>query len=54
MHKQTQSFGFSTPPRVDITLASSMSRDKKQGSRRREYGSQPRQNQQGGGHRKHY
>ncbi|KAK3343511.1 P-loop containing nucleoside triphosphate hydrolase protein [Lasiosphaeria hispida] len=40
--KVAKSFGFSTPPRVDITLAAGMSRDKKpQG--RRAYGSQPRQ-----------
>ncbi|KAI0142605.1 ATP-dependent RNA helicase HAS1 [Hypoxylon sp. NC0597] len=42
--KVAKSFGFSTPPRVDITLGASMSRDKKtQG--RRAYGSQPRQGQ---------
>ncbi|KAI1381081.1 ATP-dependent RNA helicase HAS1 [Hypoxylon crocopeplum] len=42
--KVAKSFGFSTPPRVDITLGASMSRDKKtQG--RRAYGSQPRQAQ---------
>ncbi|KAL0940588.1 ATP-dependent RNA helicase HAS1 [Colletotrichum truncatum] len=40
--KVAKSFGFSTPPRVDITVGASMSRDKKiQG--RRTYGSQPRQ-----------
>ncbi|KAH8885045.1 DEAD-domain-containing protein [Thozetella sp. PMI_491] len=40
--KIARSFGFSVAPRVDITLAASMSRDKKpQG--RRAYGSQPRQ-----------
>lgn len=40
--KIAKSFGFSTPPRVDITLGASMSRDKKvQG--RRTYGSQPKQ-----------
>ncbi|KAK4035328.1 P-loop containing nucleoside triphosphate hydrolase protein [Parachaetomium inaequale] len=40
--KVAKGFGFSTPPRVDITLAAGMSRDKKpQG--RRAYGSQPRQ-----------
>ncbi|KAK4097315.1 DEAD-domain-containing protein [Parathielavia hyrcaniae] len=45
--KLAKSFGFSTPPRVDITLAAGMSRDKKpQG--RRAYGSQPRQ----GGHQR--
>ncbi|KPM45707.1 ATP-dependent RNA helicase HAS1 [Neonectria ditissima] len=39
-----KSFGFSTPPRVEITLGASMSRDKKpQG--RRPYGSQPKQKQ---------
>lgn len=42
--KVAKSFGFPTPPRVDITLGASMSRDKKaQG--RRAYGSQPRQPQ---------
>ncbi|OTB04612.1 hypothetical protein M426DRAFT_320722 [Hypoxylon sp. CI-4A] len=42
--KVAKSFGFATPPRVDITLGASMSRDKKtQG--RRAYGSQPRQAQ---------
>ncbi|EEH45360.1 ATP-dependent RNA helicase HAS1 [Paracoccidioides brasiliensis Pb18] len=39
--KVAKSFGFSTPPRVDITLAASMSRDKKQQGRRT-YGSQPK------------
>ncbi|RGP76025.1 ATP-dependent rna helicase has1 [Fusarium longipes] len=40
--KVAKSFGFPVPPRVDITLGASMSRDKKpQG--RRAYGSQPRQ-----------
>ncbi|KAK2772324.1 ATP-dependent RNA helicase [Onygenales sp. PD_12] len=39
--KVAKSFGFPTPPRVDITLASSMSRDKKQQGRRN-YGSQPK------------
>ncbi|KAK4120337.1 DEAD-domain-containing protein [Parathielavia appendiculata] len=46
--KVAKSFGFSTPPRVDITLAAGMSRDKKSQGRRA-YGSQPRQ---GGHHRK--
>lgn len=46
LKKVAKSFGFSVPPRVDINLASSMSRDKTQG--RRAYGSQPRQGQQGG------
>ncbi|KAH0537538.1 ATP-dependent RNA helicase [Glutinoglossum americanum] len=40
--KVAKGFGFSTPPRVDITLGASMSRDKKV-QRRRPYGSQPRQ-----------
>ncbi len=46
--KTAKSFGFATPPRVDISLGASMARDKKtQG--RRAYGSQP---SQGGGGRK--
>jgi ATP-dependent RNA helicase DDX18/HAS1 len=40
--KVAKSFGFSTPPRVDIQLGASMSRDKKQNGRRT-YGSQPKQ-----------
>jgi ATP-dependent RNA helicase DDX18/HAS1 len=41
--KVAKSFGFPTPPRVDITLGASMSRDKKQQQQgRRNYGSQPR------------
>ncbi|OJD19684.1 ATP-dependent RNA helicase HAS1 [Emergomyces pasteurianus Ep9510] len=39
--KVAKGFGFPTPPRVDITLAASMSRDKKQQGRRN-YGSQPK------------
>lgn len=39
-----KSFGFQTPPRVDITLGASMSRDKKKVGRR-PYGSQPMQSQ---------
>jgi ATP-dependent RNA helicase DDX18/HAS1 len=39
--KVAKSFGFTTPPRVDITLGQSMSRNKVQG--RRAYGSQPKQ-----------
>ncbi|KAK1253193.1 hypothetical protein MKX07_001270 [Trichoderma sp. CBMAI-0711] len=39
--KIAKSFGFPTPPRVDITLGASMGRDKVQG--RRAYGSQPKQ-----------
>lgn len=42
--KVAKGFGFNTPPRIDLTLGASMSRDKKvQG--RRPYGSQPRQGQ---------
>jgi ATP-dependent RNA helicase DDX18/HAS1 len=40
--KVAKSFGFATPPRVDITLGASMARDRKQ-SGRRVYGSQPKQ-----------
>lgn len=40
--KVAKSFGFATPPRVDIQLGASMSKDKKvQG--RRGYGTQPKQ-----------
>jgi ATP-dependent RNA helicase DDX18/HAS1 len=39
--KVAKSFGFTTPPRVDISLGQSMSREKVQG--RRAYGSQPKQ-----------
>ncbi|ATY59587.1 ATP-dependent RNA helicase DDX18 [Cordyceps militaris] len=39
--KVGKGFGFPTPPRVDITLGGSMSRDRTQG--RRAYGSQPSQ-----------
>ncbi|KAI4277054.1 MAG: hypothetical protein L6R38_005518 [Xanthoria sp. 2 TBL-2021] len=42
LNKVAKSFGFQTPPRVDITLGASMSRDKKKEGRRA-YGSQPRQ-----------
>lgn len=42
--KVAKSFGFSTPPRVDITLGASMSRDKKKEGRRA-YGSQEKQGQ---------
>ncbi|TDZ41389.1 ATP-dependent RNA helicase HAS1 [Colletotrichum trifolii] len=49
--KVAKSFGFATPPRVDITVGASMSRDKKtQG--RRAYGSQPRQAGSGGFYKK--
>ncbi|KAK2003158.1 DEAD/DEAH box helicase [Colletotrichum falcatum] len=49
--KVAKSFGFATPPRVDITVGASMARDKKtQG--RRAYGSQPRQEQGTGGYYK--
>jgi ATP-dependent RNA helicase DDX18/HAS1 len=40
--KLAKSFGFSTPPRVDITLGASMGKDKSQ-MKRRAYGSQPSQ-----------
>ncbi|KAF2475453.1 DEAD-domain-containing protein [Lindgomyces ingoldianus] len=40
--KVSKSFGFSTPPRIDISLGASLSRDKKVEGRRA-YGSQPRQ-----------
>lgn len=40
--KVAKSFGFTVPPRVDLTLGASMSRDKKSQARRA-YGSQPRQ-----------
>jgi ATP-dependent RNA helicase DDX18/HAS1 len=40
--KVAKSFGFTAPPRIDLALGASMSRDKKtQG--RRAYGSQPKQ-----------
>ncbi|KAI9810428.1 MAG: ATP-dependent RNA helicase [Phylliscum demangeonii] len=41
--KVAKSFGFPTPPRVDITLGASLSRDKKSAGARRAYGSHPRQ-----------
>jgi ATP-dependent RNA helicase DDX18/HAS1 len=48
--KVAKSFGFPTPPRVDIQLGASMSRDKRQGTgARRTYGSQPKQRYQGAG-----
>jgi ATP-dependent RNA helicase DDX18/HAS1 len=48
--KVAKSFGFTTPPRVDITLAAGMSRDKVQG--RRAYGSQnPTRGSHRGGNR---
>ncbi|KAL1652557.1 ATP-dependent RNA helicase [Didymella pomorum] len=40
--KVAKSFGFSTPPRIDISLGASLSRDKKVEGRRA-YGSQPQQ-----------
>ncbi|KAF2743801.1 ATP-dependent RNA helicase HAS1 [Sporormia fimetaria CBS 119925] len=40
--KVAKSFGFATPPRIDISLGASLSRDKKVEGRRA-YGSQPRQ-----------
>ena len=44
--KLAKSFGFTTPPRVDITLGASMTRDKKQ-TGRREYGKQNPQGRRG-------
>lgn len=41
--KVAKSFGFSVPPRIDLTLGASMSRDKKTQGGRRAYGSQPKQ-----------
>ncbi|KAF7554319.1 hypothetical protein G7046_g6845 [Stylonectria norvegica] len=46
--KVAKSFGFPTPPRVDISLGASMGKDKKNQGKRA-YGSQPRQNQRDGG-----
>jgi len=40
--KVAKSFGFATPPRIDISLGASLSKDKKPEGRR-PYGSQPRQ-----------
>ncbi|KAL2265864.1 hypothetical protein VTJ83DRAFT_6964 [Remersonia thermophila] len=40
--KVAKSFGFATPPRVDITLSAGLSRDKRPQARRA-YGSQPKQ-----------
>ena len=40
--KVAKSFGFPTPPRVDITLGAGMGRDRKKVGRR-DYGSQPKQ-----------
>jgi ATP-dependent RNA helicase DDX18/HAS1 len=42
LKKVAKSFGFSAPPRIDLTLGSSMARDKKTKGRRA-YGSQPSQ-----------
>ena len=42
--KVAKGFGFQTPPRIDIQLGASMSRDKKKEGRR-SYGSQPKQGQ---------
>ncbi len=38
-----KSFGFATPPRVDLTLAASMGKNRDKNGGRRAYGSQPRQ-----------
>jgi ATP-dependent RNA helicase DDX18/HAS1 len=40
--KVAKSFGFSTPPRIDISLGASLGRDKKVEGRR-DYGRQPQQ-----------
>lgn len=41
--KVAKGFGFNTPPRIDIQLGASLSRDKKQEQQgRRTYGSQPK------------
>jgi ATP-dependent RNA helicase DDX18/HAS1 len=40
--KVAKSFGFSNPPRIDLTLGASLGRDKKVEGRR-PYGSQPQQ-----------
>lgn len=41
--KVAKGFGFPTPPRIDIQLGASLSRDKKQEQQgRRTYGSQPK------------
>ena len=42
LKKVAKSFGFATPPRVDLTLGANLARDKKV-QKRRDYGSQPRQ-----------
>ncbi|KAF2175103.1 putative ATP-dependent RNA helicase [Zopfia rhizophila CBS 207.26] len=42
LKKVAKSFGFTTPPRIDISLGASLSRDKKVEGRRA-YGSQPKQ-----------
>ncbi|KAF4589228.1 ATP-dependent RNA helicase HAS1 [Ophiocordyceps camponoti-floridani] len=46
--KVAKSFGFATPPRVDVAMGQSMARDK-QVQGRRAYGSQPRQGGGSGG-----
>jgi ATP-dependent RNA helicase DDX18/HAS1 len=47
--KLARSFGFTAPPRVDITLGASMGKDKKQVQGRRSYGMQDPQGRRGGG-----
>ena len=42
LNKVAKSFGFATPPRVDLQLGANLARDKKM-VRRRAYGSQPKQ-----------
>ena len=50
LKKVAKSFGFSTPPRVDMNLGASM---KTGNEGRRAYGSQPRQNGRGGIQKRH-
>lgn len=45
--KVAKSFGFATPPRVDIQLGAGLGRDKKPVQGRRPYGSQPPQQRNG-------
>ena len=46
LRKVAKSFGFETPPRVDLTLGANLARDKKV-QRRRAYASQPSQGRRG-------
>jgi len=49
--KVAKSFGFATPPRIDISLGASLGRDKKVEGRRA-YGSQDKQGRRPGGFKK--